>query len=64
MAFFQATGLFGTFNTIAGILISIRKCYKAKKKIGILVSDSLSSLEYIKQAAPQLSRFVEVGVLG
>lgn len=46
---------------IAGILISIRKCYMAKNKIAALVSDSLSSLENINQAAPQLSRLVEAG---
>jgi len=61
MTFFQATGLLGTCNTIAGVLISIRKCYKSKKKISKHVSDSLLSLGNIKQAAPQLSRFVEVG---
>lgn len=61
MYFFQATGILGTFNTIAGILLSIRKCYKAKKKISSLVSDSLSSLENIKHVAPHISRFVEVG---
>lgn len=61
MAFFPATGLLGTFNTIACILISIRKCYKTKKKIAALVADSLSSLENIKQEAPLLSRLVEAG---
>jgi len=37
MEFFEATGLLGTCNTVARILISIRKCYKAKKKIRKLV---------------------------
>jgi len=64
MAFFQATGLLGTCNTIAGVLISMRKCYKAQKRIGALVKDSLLSLENIKQVVPQVSWFVEVGGIG
>jgi len=64
MAFFEATGLLGTFQSIAVILISIRNCYKAKKKIPKLVSDGLSLLENINQATPQVSRFVELGGIG
>jgi len=64
MAFFEATGLIGTFSTIAGILDSIRKCYKAKKKISKLVSEGLLSLGHINQLAPQICRFLQVGGIG
>lgn len=57
---FHAAGILGTINTIASILITIRKWYKAKKKISALVTDSLSSLKYINDLVPRLSLFVEV----
>lgn len=64
MAFFQATGLLGTINNIAGVLISIRRCYKAQRRMPKLITEALSSLENIKQIAPKISRFVEVGGIG
>lgn len=62
--FFQATGLLGTINNIAVILISIRKGYNAKKKIPDLVSESSSSLNYISEIAPEISQYVELGGIG
>lgn len=60
MDFFQATGLIGTCNTIATILVNIRKCLKAREKIGALVSDASSSIENIKFLAPEICRFAQL----
>lgn len=53
----------GTINTIVSILISLRKCFNAQRKIPVLVDGSISSLEYINELTPRLARFLEQGGL-
>jgi len=51
VAFTLTTGIFGALNTIGGIFISMRKCYKGYKKIGGLLEESEVSVTSTKNLA-------------
>lgn len=60
MDYSLASGILETCNTITTILLQIRKCYKARKKIAGLVADGLSSVENIRNLVKQVAVYVQL----
>lgn len=65
MDFFTVSvgGAIGACSAASTILISIRKCYKAHKKIGPLVADGVALLKNIEDLAQRSTVFLDIGAI-
>lgn len=58
------SGLFGSIVLVFGILLPLRRCYRAYKNIAPLLDDGRVTLSKIENRAEDISAFVDVHAIG
>lgn len=61
--FALTTGVFGSLNGIAGILLSMKRCYKGYKKVGGILEKGEASVSNTQELVKEVAQFVALKVV-